>query len=162
MEPNGSGSTGRPADLAYGAARIRPDAERVGATQFESITAAALTAFADAGVDVAVVEAGLGGRHDATNVLALARRAADERRASSTPTSSGTRFDAIAAEKLAVVHTDDTIVVLPDDTLAPLVPRGRIVLGGAREAAEAFVGHPIDPTVGVALPGRLERRRGGA
>ena len=50
-------------------ARIRPAAERVGATQFESITAAALTAFADAGVDVAVVEAGLGGRHDATNVL---------------------------------------------------------------------------------------------
>ena len=48
---------------------IRPDAERGEATQFETITAAALAAFAAAGVDVAVVEAGLGGRHDATNVL---------------------------------------------------------------------------------------------
>jgi dihydrofolate synthase / folylpolyglutamate synthase len=41
--------------------------ERV--TQFELITAAALAEFARRDVDVAVVEAGLGGRHDATNVL---------------------------------------------------------------------------------------------
>ncbi len=38
-------------------------------TQFELLTAAAFVAFADAGVEVAVVEAGLGGRYDATNVL---------------------------------------------------------------------------------------------
>ena len=42
----------------------------------------------------------------------------------------------------------------------PLVPRGRIVIGGAREAAEAFVGHAIEATVDVVLPGRLERRAG--
>ena len=45
----------------------RPSA--VGATQFEALTAAALAEFAAAGVDAAVVEAGLGGRLDATNVL---------------------------------------------------------------------------------------------
>ncbi len=60
---------GRPADLPAALRRVRRAAESVGATQFETITAAALTAFADAGVDAAVVEAGLGGRHDATNVL---------------------------------------------------------------------------------------------
>ena len=49
--------------------RVRPAAERVGATQFEVLTAAALAEFAADGVDVAVVEAGLGGRLDATNVL---------------------------------------------------------------------------------------------
>ena len=38
-------------------------------TQFELLTAAALCEFADAGVDVAVLEAGLGGRYDATNVV---------------------------------------------------------------------------------------------
>ena len=38
-------------------------------TQFELLTAAAFDHFARAGVDVAVVEAGLGGRYDATNVL---------------------------------------------------------------------------------------------
>ena len=38
-------------------------------TFFEVSTAAAFLAFADADVDVAVVEVGLGGRHDATNVI---------------------------------------------------------------------------------------------
>ena len=50
-------------------ARVRPTAERLGTTQFETLTAAALAEFAAVGVDVAVVEAGLGGRLDATNVL---------------------------------------------------------------------------------------------
>jgi dihydrofolate synthase/folylpolyglutamate synthase len=150
---------GRPADLATALARIRPDAERGGATQFESITAAALAAFAAAGVDVAVVEAGVGGRHDATNVLRSRVVLLTNVGLEHTDVL-GNTIPQIAAEKLAVVHTDDTIVVLPDDTLVPLVPRGRIVLGGAREAAEAFVGHPIAHAVGVALPGRLERRSG--
>jgi len=39
-------------------------------TYFEVSTAAAFLVFAEAGVDVAVVEVGLGGRYDATNVLA--------------------------------------------------------------------------------------------
>src|SRR5262245_6355346 len=39
---------GAPADLPAALRRIRTEAERVGATQFESITAAALAAFADA------------------------------------------------------------------------------------------------------------------
>ncbi|HEV2773638.1 MAG TPA: cyanophycin synthetase [Thermoleophilaceae bacterium] len=39
-------------------------------TQFELLTAAAFYALARARVEVAVVEAGLGGRHDATNVIA--------------------------------------------------------------------------------------------
>ena len=39
-------------------------------TQFELLTAAAFSELAERGVEVAVVEAGLGGRHDATNVLA--------------------------------------------------------------------------------------------
>jgi folylpolyglutamate synthase/dihydropteroate synthase len=51
-------------------------------------------------------------------------------------------------------------VILPDDTFAGLVPCGTVVLGGAREAAEAFVGHPIETPVDVHLPGRLEQRPG--
>ena len=45
---------------------IRPDEETP--TQFEFITAAAWLYFAQSGVDIAVVEVGLGGRLDATNV----------------------------------------------------------------------------------------------
>ncbi len=44
-----------------------PAVERIGATFFEATTAMAFRLFADAGVDVAVIETGLGGRLDATN-----------------------------------------------------------------------------------------------
>ena len=59
----------------------RPRSMAVGATQFEVLTAAALLAFAEAEVEVAAVEAGLGGRLDATNVLRSPVAGADERRA---------------------------------------------------------------------------------
>jgi dihydrofolate synthase / folylpolyglutamate synthase len=42
---------------------------KLGATFFEATTAMALAYFADRGVDVAVVEVGLGGRLDATNIV---------------------------------------------------------------------------------------------
>lgn len=50
-------------------ARWTPTCERLGATFFEATTALAFDHLAAAGVDVAVVEVGLGGRLDATNVL---------------------------------------------------------------------------------------------
>jgi dihydrofolate synthase/folylpolyglutamate synthase len=50
-------------------ARLRPDIERTGATFFEATTAIAFLCFAEAGVEVAMVEVGLGGRLDSTNVL---------------------------------------------------------------------------------------------
>ncbi len=49
--------------------RWTPDVERLGATFFEATTAMAFQFFAEADVDVAVIETGLGGRLDATNVL---------------------------------------------------------------------------------------------
>lgn len=51
------------------AARVRPLVEREGATYFEAASALAFLAFAEAGVELAAVEVGLGGRLDATNVL---------------------------------------------------------------------------------------------
>jgi dihydrofolate synthase/folylpolyglutamate synthase len=48
---------------------VRPHAERLGATFFEITTALACLLFARAGVEVAVMEVGLGGRFDATNAL---------------------------------------------------------------------------------------------
>lgn len=46
-----------------------PEVERLGATFFEATTAMAFALFERAGVDVAVIEVGLGGRLDATNVI---------------------------------------------------------------------------------------------
>lgn len=49
--------------------RLKPVIEKTGATFFEATTCIAFQYFADRGVDIAVVETGLGGRLDATNVL---------------------------------------------------------------------------------------------
>ena len=149
---------GREADFDVAVQRVRAAAEHVRATQFETLTAAALAEFAAAGVDVAVVEAGLGGRHDATNVLRtkvvlLTNVGLDHTEVL------GETVEEIAQEKLAVAR-DDSVVVLPSDVYATYVPGHDIVLGGAREAAEAFAGHPIAAEIEVALPGRLERREG--
>ncbi len=54
--------------VAYAAA-LRPAIEHVRATFFEATTCIAFRYFADEGVDIAVIEAGLGGRLDSTNVL---------------------------------------------------------------------------------------------
>ena len=147
---------GADADFEEAVARVRAASERLGATQFEIVTAAALAAFADAGVDVAVVEAGLGGRFDATNVLGTRVVLLTNVGLEHTDVL-GDTLEAIAREKLAVAQ-EASIVVLPDETYAHLVPAGEIRVGGAREAAEAFVGHAISAEPEITLPGRLERR----
>ena len=158
---------GSEADFERAVARVREACERVGATQFESLTAAALSEFAAQGVDAAVVEAGLGGRHDATNVLdsrvvVLTNVALDH-----TEVLGETREE-IAAEKLAVVRRGAT-VVLGEPEWEPLarsegaesvVVAGRSSLALAVAAAESFLGRTVDPHLAeaVALPGRLEQR----
>lgn len=57
------------ADLLALLQRLGPIAESIEATFFEITTAVAMAYFADADVDVAVIETGLGGALDSTNVL---------------------------------------------------------------------------------------------
>jgi dihydrofolate synthase / folylpolyglutamate synthase len=148
---------GQEADFERAIARVRGPAERLGATQFEVLTAAALTEFREANVDVAAIEAGLGGRLDATNVVdapvVLLTNVALEH-----TEVLGDTPEEIAKEKLAVAHAS-RVVVLPDNTFARLVPpNAAVVFGGAREAAEAFRERPVDGAVDVTLPGRFEQR----
>ena len=147
---------GDEADLETALGRVRPAAERLGATQFETITAAALAEFAAARVDAAVVEAGLGGRLDATNVLG-ARVVLLTNVSLEHTEVLGETPEQIAREKLAVAHAG-SLVVLSDNTFAHLVAGHEVILGRAREAAEAFLGRPVAAQVDVRLPGRLEWR----
>jgi dihydrofolate synthase/folylpolyglutamate synthase len=78
-------------------------------TQFELVTAAAFAEFARRGVEVAVVEAGLGGRHDATNVLAARTVVLTNVGLEHTRWLGPTIRD-IAREKLAVVQPHATLV----------------------------------------------------
>ena len=98
--------------VATAAERVEPnleDAEVI--TQFELVTTAAFVLFQQAGVEVAVIEAGLGGRWDATNVLpspktvVFASVGLDHTRWLGEDTLS------IAREKLAVVGPGDSLVV---------------------------------------------------
>jgi dihydrofolate synthase/folylpolyglutamate synthase len=146
---------GEEADFEEAVERVRPEAEAQEATQFETVCAAAFAAFAARGVDVAVVEAGLGGRLDATNVLRSHVVLLTNVGLEHTDVLGETRAE-IAAEKLAVVQ-EGTIAVLPDLEFAHLAGP-ELVLGGAREAAAAFLGRRVERDVDVALPGRLERR----
>jgi dihydrofolate synthase/folylpolyglutamate synthase len=156
---------GADADLESALARVRPHA--AGATQFEVLTAAALAEFAARGVDAAVVEAGLGGRLDATNVLDAPVVVLTNVALEHTDVLGDTR-EAIAAEKLAVV-TPGAAVVLGEpewEGLARARGAARVELAGSSNlalavaAAEALLGRPVDPHAadGLVVPGRLERR----
>jgi len=52
---------------------------------------------------------------------------------------------------------EGTVAVLPDDEFAALAGPS-VVYGGAREAAEAFLGRAVEHEIEVSLPGRFERR----
>src|SRR4051795_13202089 len=82
--------------------------ERV--TQFELLTAAAFSELAERGVEAAVVAGGLGGRHDATNVLAAPVAVLTNVGLEHTRWLGPTITD-IAREKLAVVAPGSTLVV---------------------------------------------------
>jgi dihydrofolate synthase / folylpolyglutamate synthase len=56
-------------DLVAGIAAMRGEIDRLHATFFEATTALAFKCFADHEVEIAVIETGLGGRFDATNVV---------------------------------------------------------------------------------------------
>jgi dihydrofolate synthase / folylpolyglutamate synthase len=155
---------GEEADFEAAIGRVRAEAERIEATQFELVTAAALVEFASAEVDVAVVEAGLGGRYDATNVLRSPVQVLTNVALEHTEVLGSTR-EAIAVEKLAVVQPGGTVVVgepeweglARDNGAEQVVVAGHSNLAIAIAAAEAFLGRPVDGHVQVQLPGRLER-----
>jgi dihydrofolate synthase/folylpolyglutamate synthase len=146
------------------------DQDRV--TQFEALTAAAYYELARRGVDVAVIEAGLGGRFDATNVIPSKVQVLTSVGLEHTRWLGPTVRD-IAEEKLAVVRDQGTLVTGPLDTdsraVAERVAADRHVelmsVSTARDtgvslrapgrfqrenfalaaaAAEAFLGHPLD------------------
>jgi len=154
-------------------------------TQYELLTAAAFCAFAEAGVEVAAVEAGLGGRLDATNVIPSKVTVLTSVGLDHTEWLGDTVAE-IAAEKLAVLRDHSVLVTGPDSSswVEPVVeefvadrharwmiaePAGpdtmpgfqRRNLGLAVAATEVLIGdggganRAFDP-MDLAIPGRLE------
>jgi dihydrofolate synthase/folylpolyglutamate synthase len=123
-------------------------------TQFEVATAVAFVAFAAAKVEAAVIEAGLGGRLDATNTIPSRVTVLTSIGLDHTAWLGETELE-IAAEKLAVLRDHTTLVL------------GRVgahVAGLARriaaERGAELIVAPEDPGESVELlaPGRFQRR----
>jgi dihydrofolate synthase/folylpolyglutamate synthase len=124
-------------------------------TQFEALTAAAYAELAAAGVDVAVIEAGLGARYDATSVItpkvAVLTNIGLEHTAWL-----GETIAEIAAEKLAVVPVGGVLVLgagLHPDALA--VARAVAAERGARIVDAPVI---LDAEIHLRARGRYQRR----
>ena len=125
-------------------------------TQFELVTAAAFAELARQEVDVAVVEAGLGGRHDATNVLGAPVVVLTNVGLEHTRWLGPTVRD-IAGEKLAVVRPDATLVLGPvDPEVRELADAtgARIVTPEPLEAAAALPGYQAQNFIVAAAAAR--------
>jgi dihydrofolate synthase/folylpolyglutamate synthase len=124
---------------------------------FEALTAMAFAAFADAPVDVAVVETGMGGTWDATNV-------ADGTVAVITPISLdhtdylGADVTTIAQEKAGIIKQGATAVLAQQDVAAAEVLMRRAVETGAVVAREGLEFGVLGRE--VAMGGQLLRIKG--
>ena len=155
---------GRPVDaalLAGAQARLRADIERSGATFFEAATALAFLCFAEAGVELAVVEVGLGGRLDSTNVVeplatAITNIARDHTEYL------GEALAGIAAEKAGILKRGVPAITAEQGVEARTVLRRRAGEVGAPLVELDEIASVTD--VGVTLAGtafRLDSRRWG-
>jgi dihydrofolate synthase/folylpolyglutamate synthase len=166
-EADFAGAVTRAAEAAQMVNRTADEDDHV--TQFEALTAAAYYELARRGVEVAVIEAGLGGRFDATNVIPSKVQVLTSVSLEHTRWLGPTLGD-IAAEKLAVVRDHAALVVGPLDpevhaiaeaTAAerharlvdaeqagvPLRAAGAFQAANfalAAAAAEAFLGRPLE------------------
>src|SRR5438309_462380 len=104
-------------------------------TFFELLTAMAFAAFADAPVDIGVIEVGLGGRWDATNVL-HAPVAVVTSIGLDHVGILGSTVAEIAAEKAGIIHEGATVVSAGQTADAALVLTNRVAEVGARLARE--------------------------
>lgn len=138
-------------DVAPFIATVDASAEVEGGTPvtyFETMTAIAYAAFADAPVDVAVVEVGVGGTWDATSVCqpqvsVITRVAMDH------ADILGDRIDLIAAEKAGIIKAGGYAVVGDQEPDAAAVIEARIDEVGVPAAWEGTNFAVLDRTVAV-------------
>jgi dihydrofolate synthase / folylpolyglutamate synthase len=150
--------------LAAAIARAAWAAERVNrtlaaddhVTQFELLTAAALWAMAERGIDVAVIEAGLGGRYDATSVIESRVTVLTNVGLEHTRWLGPTVRD-IAEEKLAVLGTGSTLALGAELAPEALAVAERV----ARERGALMRSAPAAPACSrlrLAAKGEFQRR----
>lgn len=137
-----------PEALEHAAERLRPLVECIGASFFEATTALAFLCFADAGIDLAVVEVGLGGRLDATNVISPVAVAITNVALDHTEYL-GTTLPQIAGEKAGILKPGVRGVTAERDPEILALLRSRAAEVGAPFAALEDLATPIGVTAGA-------------
>ena len=122
-------------------------------TQFEALTAVAYHELARRGVEVAVIEAGLGGRFDATNVILSKVQVLTSVGLEHTRWLGPTVKD-IAEEKLAVVRDQGTLVTGELDLESRAVAER---IATERHATLVTVSEALDRVVKLRASGRFQR-----
>lgn len=117
-------------------------------TFFEVLTGMAFAAFADAPVDVAVLEVGLGGAWDATNVVE-AETCVVLPVALDHTNLLGTTVEEIAAEKAGIIHPGATVVLAAQPPKAAEILLRRCVEVGATVAREGLEFGVVDRRTAV-------------
>ena len=127
-------------DLTAATLRVRECAEAMETeggehpTEFELMTAVALVHFAHVGCDIVVLEVGLGGRLDSTNVIAAPEAAAIVSIALDHTNLLGNTLAEIAHEKAGIVKEGSTVVSWPQEPSAM-----EVVEDAARRAGDKLV-----------------------
>jgi dihydrofolate synthase / folylpolyglutamate synthase len=155
---------GRPIDdarLVAAVDRVRPKVEalRAGPPEtrpsfFDATTAVAILLFAEAGVDHAILEVGLGGRLDSTNIVTPAVTCITSIELEHTDKLGETEAE-IAGEKAGILKPRAPLILGELRAEADAVIRARAAKVGApiRACGEAFeVTHPHDPKMPEAFP----------
>ncbi len=163
---------GEPVGDAALEAALEAVLERIEAplTFFEALTAAAFVAFRDAGVDLAILEVGLGGRLDATNVVDAPLCAAITSIALEHTAVLGATIPEIAREKAGILKRGAPAVLGPLDPEAAAAieevaatalagPIWRVRAGGAGEGELAVSRRGAEVEV-EGPPGRVTARLG--
>jgi dihydrofolate synthase/folylpolyglutamate synthase len=122
-------------------------------TQFELLTAAALWQMAEREIEVAVIEAGLGGRFDATSVIEAGVTVLTNVGLEHTRWLGPTVTD-IAEEKLAVVRPGAALVVGLDLDPAALEIAERVA---AERGAQLAVPEPLEQAMALRVRGSFQR-----
>jgi dihydrofolate synthase / folylpolyglutamate synthase len=118
-------------DVTDWIARRTPIVEQLGATFFEATTAMGFELFAAAHVDVAVIEVGLGGRLDATNVITPLAAGVASIGIDHTEYL-GTTREQIAVEKAGIFKPNrPAIIGEPDDAIRALLAQCAVAAGAA-------------------------------
>ncbi|MDR1495757.1 MAG: hypothetical protein LBS67_02395 [Clostridiales Family XIII bacterium] len=132
-------------------------------TEFEVLTVVALVYFASRDLDFVILEVGLGGSADSTNIVSVPLVSVVTEISFDHMTQLGDTIERIAAEKAGIIKPGRPVVASARGEAAKVVARRAYELGAPlTDASERIVGVPHDARGAAASPGAAVHADGGS